>query len=88
MIQTAPKPGIRYYLEIIGGIVLIIFGILFLLYLPVTFSELATIVIFIGAGILMIRKAIVDQRQAKIQAELNRNKQKNSKSKSGSKKSR
>lgn len=53
----------KFYLEITGGIFLIIFGILFYLYLPINFSEVTTIIIFIGAGVLIIRKAILNRRE-------------------------
>jgi len=53
---------IRVILEIIASIFLLIFGILFLLYLPLSVSELATDAIFIGAGALIMRKAILDRR--------------------------
>jgi hypothetical protein len=59
--------GALYYLEVAGGVVLVIFGILFFLYLPINFSEVTTIIIFIGAGILIIRKAVLDRREAKVQ---------------------
>jgi hypothetical protein len=53
---------IRVILEVIASIFLILFGILFLFYLPVSVSELATDAIFIGAGALILRKAILDRR--------------------------
>jgi uncharacterized membrane protein HdeD (DUF308 family) len=77
----------KFYLQIVGGIILIVFGILFLLYLQITFAELTTDIIFIGAGILFIRKAFVDRRQGKIEAELARkNQKKNPQSRTGSRK--
>ena len=53
---------IRVILEAVGSIFLILFGILFLLYLPLSLSEIATDGIFIGAGALFMRKAILDRR--------------------------
>ena len=53
---------IRVFLEVIASVFLMIFGVLFLLYLPVSVSELATDAIFIGAGALIMRKAILDRR--------------------------
>jgi hypothetical protein len=53
---------IRVILELIASIFLILFGVLFLLYLPLSVSELATDAIFIGAGALILRKAILDRR--------------------------
>jgi hypothetical protein len=53
---------IRVILEVIASVFLILFGVLFLLYLPVSASELATDAIFIGAGALIMRKAILDRR--------------------------
>jgi hypothetical protein len=81
--------GGRFYLEISGGVLLIIFGFLFLAFLPITISELATDAIFIGAGILIIRKAFIDRRLAKIQEQVAKKKQsKNSDPKTGQKKLR
>jgi hypothetical protein len=53
---------IRVILEAVGSIFLILFGVLFLLYLPLSLSEIATDAIFIGAGALFMRKAIQDRR--------------------------
>ena len=57
----------RFYLELAGGLLLIVFGALFLRYLPLSISEIATDAIFIGAGVLMIRKSILDLREAKLE---------------------
>jgi hypothetical protein len=77
----------RFYLQIVGGILLILFGILFLFYLQITFTEFTTDVIFIGAGILFIRKAIVDRKKERVQAEVSRkNPKKNQQPSTGSKK--
>jgi ABC-type transport system involved in cytochrome bd biosynthesis fused ATPase/permease subunit len=81
--------GARFYLELTGGVLLIIFGILFFVYLPKTFSEISTVVIFVIAGVLIIRKAILNWTQEKIQQELAKRDQKKSPPpKSGSKKAR
>jgi len=57
---------IRVVFEIIGGLILIVFGLLFLLFLPTTFSEISTDAIFIGAGVLFLRKALLDRRKEKV----------------------
>jgi small neutral amino acid transporter SnatA (MarC family) len=53
----------RVILEIIAAAFLILFGILFLVYLPLSLSELATDAIFLGAGILILRKAIQHRKE-------------------------
>ncbi|MDG6996198.1 MAG: hypothetical protein JRN52_09770 [Nitrososphaerota archaeon] len=45
-------------LELIGGILLIVLGLLFIAYLGTSPTELATDVIFVGAGMLVIRRAL------------------------------
>jgi len=60
---------IRVILEIIAAVFLIIFGILFLLYLPFTISELATDAIFIGAGALIMRRAFQDRRADRVRTQ-------------------
>jgi hypothetical protein len=60
--ETGFGPLIRVILEVIASIFLILFGILFLVFLPLSVSELATDAIFIGAGALIMRKAILDRR--------------------------
>jgi len=84
------KMGARFYLEIIGGVVLILFGILFLRYLPFNFSELVTVVVFVGGGVLIIRKAVQKRMEAeKVPLDrANRKKEKNMATKSGAKGSR
>jgi hypothetical protein len=75
-----------FYLELVGGLVLILFGVLFLLFLPLNFSELTTIVIFVGAGALLIRKAAQIRKDDKVRAEISKKPQKKgSKTKSGPK---
>ncbi|MDA4111074.1 MAG: hypothetical protein OK439_00940 [Thaumarchaeota archaeon] len=64
---------IRVVLEIISAILLIIFGILFLLYLPLSISELATDAIFIGAGALIMRKAFQDYKNEIIEEQSRKN---------------
>ena len=69
---------IKAVLEIIGAVVLIVFGLLFLLFLPTTISEISTDAIFIGVGVeLFIRKALLDRNKEKIQDQMNQKKQKN-----------
>ncbi len=58
--------GARFYFEMIGGVVLIFLGILFFVYLPPTFSEITTVLIFVAAGVLIIRRAIVIWTREKI----------------------
>jgi hypothetical protein len=79
---------VRFYLELIGGIILIIFGILFLRYLPITISEITTDAIFIGAGVLIIRKSILNRRVQKVQEQMNKKTQKKPSSKAGTRKVR
>lgn len=47
----------RTVFEISGGTLLILLGVLFMAYLGINPSELATDAIFVGAGILIIRRA-------------------------------
>ena len=63
--------------EIIGALILIVFGILFFAYLPHDFSEISTDAIFVGAGILFLRKAFTDRKNDRIRDQTNRKKQKN-----------
>ena len=56
----------QFYFEIAGGAVLILFGILFFIYLPQTFTEVTTVLIFVVAGVLIIRKAILGWTQERI----------------------
>jgi hypothetical protein len=79
---------VRFYLELIGGIILIIFGILFLRYLPITISEITTDAIFIGAGVLIIRKSILNRRVQKVQEQIDKKTQKKPSSKAGTRKVR
>lgn len=65
--------GARFNFEIVGGATLILFGILFFLYLPHTFSEISTVLIFAVAGVLIIRRAIVNWTQEKIEEEVAKN---------------
>jgi hypothetical protein len=79
---------IRVVFEIIGALVLIVFGLLFLLFLPTTFSEISTDAIFIGAGVLLLRKALLDRRKEKIQTQVDQRGQKSPKAKIDKKKIR
>ncbi len=80
--------GTRFYLELAGGVLLIIFGILFLRYLPITISEITTDSIFIGAGVLIIRRAILSRRVGKIEQPLGKKNHKSPSTKTGAKKIR
>jgi len=55
---------IRASLELFGGVVLILFGLLFLLYLPLDFSDVSTDAIFIIFGLLFVRKGVMERREA------------------------
>jgi small neutral amino acid transporter SnatA (MarC family) len=79
---------IKAVLEIIGAVILIVFGLLFLLFLPTTISEISTDAIFIGAGILFIRKALQDRNKEKIQEHMNQKRPKNPNAKTDKKKIR
>jgi len=79
---------IRAILEIIGAIILIVLGLLFFLFLPTTFSEISTDAIFIGAGVLIFRKALLDRRKEKIQNQIRQKGQKNPRAKTEKKKIR
>jgi hypothetical protein len=57
----------RPILEGIAGVGVIILGILFIEYLQPNASNLATDVIFLGAGVLIIRRAYRDYKKPKIQ---------------------
>jgi len=63
----------QFYLEIAGGGVLVLFGILFFIYLPQTFTEVTTVLIFVVAGVLVIRKAILGWTQERIREEVAKN---------------
>jgi hypothetical protein len=79
----------QFYLEIAGGAVLILFGILFFVYLPQTFTEVTTVLIFVVAGVLVIRRAILRWTQVRIREEIAKNSpKKNPPSKPATKKRR
>ena len=52
--------------EGIAGAGVIILGVLFIEYLPMNASNLATDVIFLGAGVLITRKAYQDYKKPKV----------------------
>jgi len=79
---------IRVVFEIIGALILIVFGLLFLLFLPSTFPEISTDAIFIGAGVLFLRKALLDRRKKKIQNLIDQRRQKSPKTKTDKRKVR
>lgn len=78
----------KFYLEIAGGILLLVFGVLFFLFLQLNFSEVTTIVIFIGAGILIIRRAALNRKQLQIEDRSGEKNQKTTGTKSDTKKIR
>ena len=81
--------GVRFYFELVGGALLIFLGILFFVYLPQTFSEITTVLIFVAAGVLVIRRAVVNWTREKISEEVAKsNQKKSSPSKPTSKKNR
>jgi hypothetical protein len=85
--------GVKFYLYLTGGSLLILFGILFLIFFSLdkllSLEEVTTDAIFIVGGVLIIRKAILDWTKSKIQEELMKKTQKkNPPSKSGTKQSR
>lgn len=89
MLRDEKEKSVRFYLEIIGGILLIVFGILFFIYLGLSFQEVTTDVIFVGAGVLIIRRAIQDRKQDKVQEQVKKKNQKgNPATKAGQKKTR
>ncbi len=55
---------IRASLELFGGGVLILFGVLFLAYLPLDFSDVSTDAIFIIFGLLFVRKGVIDRKES------------------------
>lgn len=85
---ASTRTTVRFYIEIAGGVLLVVFGVLFFLFLPINFSEVTTIIIFIGAGILIIRKAILNKRQLQIGDRLDQKNQKTADTKSGTRKTR
>jgi uncharacterized membrane protein YfcA len=68
--------GVRFYFEVVGGALLIFLGILFFVYLPPTFSEITTVLIFVAAGVLVIRRAVVNWTREKIAEEVTKSNQK------------
>ena len=61
----------RTIVEILGGLLLIVLGLLFVAYLGTSPSELATDVMFVGAGMLIIRRAF--QRRTNVVSETRNN---------------
>ena len=55
---------IRAPLELVGGGVLIIFGLLFLAYLPHDFQDVSTDAIFVVFGLLFVRKGVIDRKES------------------------
>lgn len=54
----------RTIFEIIGGVSLIVLGVLFMAYLGTNPTELATDAIFVGAGVLVIKRAFQNRVRA------------------------
>ncbi len=67
---------IRTTLELITGAILLVLGILFLIYISPSPANLASDIIFLGAGVLIIRKANDDRKKAKLQPQPKNAKQK------------
>ena len=53
---------IRAFLELFVGVMLVLFGVLFLFYLPHDFSDVSTDAIFIIFGLIFVRKGVIDRK--------------------------
>lgn len=77
---------LRTVLEVAGGIVVIVLGILFISYLPMNPLNLATDLIFVGVGVLLIRGAYFNRKKANTQTHLANKGSKKQNSKQGTRK--
>lgn len=58
---------LRTAVEIAAGVTMIAMGILFFVYIPSNALNLATNVIFVGAGVMIIRRGFTMYKQARTQ---------------------
>ena len=56
--------SVKSALELASGVLLIVLGILFVIYIEANLSNIASDAIFIGAGVLMFRKGFKDRKIA------------------------
>jgi len=61
--------NVRSSLELLAGGVLIVFGLLFLAYLPRDFQDVSTDAIFIVFGLLFARKGVTDRKESEKEEE-------------------
>jgi uncharacterized membrane protein len=59
---------LRMVVEVATGVLMMILGILFLIYIPNNPANLATDLIFMGAGVLIIKRAFESSNKRKLQA--------------------
>lgn len=72
-------------MEIALGLVMIALGILFFLYIPGNALNLATNVIFLGAGVLIIRRGLTTYGQARTLRQVEKKKDKSRRKQAGGK---
>ncbi|MGI0091676.1 MAG: hypothetical protein ACREBS_08205 [Nitrososphaerales archaeon] len=67
--------------EVAGGVAVVVLGILFIMYLPSSPLNFATDAIFLGAGGMFVRRAYLNNKKIKVQAQFSnrRTKRQNSK---------
>lgn len=58
---------LRVAVEIAAGVTMIALGIMFFVYIPSSALNLATNVIFLGAGVMIIRRAFTMHKQVQAQ---------------------
>ena len=58
---------LRMIVEAVTGVVMIVLGILFLIYIPNNPANFATDLIFFGAGVLIIKRAYEANKEQKLQ---------------------
>ena len=72
---------LRTIVEAVTGVVMIVLGILFIIYIPNSPVNFATDLIFFGAGVLIIKRAYDNNKKQKLQALLESKKAKKQKPK-------
>ena len=60
--------NVRAPFELLGGIVLVLFGALFFIYLPHDIYDVSTDLIFIVFGLLFVRKGLQDRKVSEVAA--------------------
>ena len=59
---------LRTIVEAVTGVVMIVLGVLFLIYIPNSPVNFATDLIFFGAGVLIIKRAYDNNKKQRLQA--------------------